>query len=102
ARWSDASLARGLHRDQTDEYARRPADALQRGEGKTTESATLASQGDQDPGFGLFGQQTGLEMPRSLRTDIGHLGQFCIAERRAVLGRYFDGHELRRPLIGGP
>ena len=89
-----AALGGPGHRRQTHQYARRPSDALQRGEGETPELAVLPSGGQQHPRLGVLGEQPHRERVGAVSTHVGHFGHFSVGDRCAVLGFDVDSHAL--------
>src|SRR5690606_29218047 len=80
-----------------DEDAGRAADALERAEREALELAVLPGLGDEHPGLGLLGDVTDLVERGALGADVRHLGELCVAQRRAVLRLNSDRHLLQSP-----
>ncbi len=91
------ALAGALHRGEPDQHARRAPDALEGAEREALQLAAVPCQRDQDPHLGLLRQESGLEPARALGADVGHLGQLCVGELRAILGLDLDRHARAMP-----
>jgi hypothetical protein len=83
---------------QSHEQRRRAADALERAERVAAQLVALAHLGDQHPVLALLGEEADVEVRFAVDAEIGHLGQFCVAEGGGVLRR--DGHCHRKPFYG--
>jgi hypothetical protein len=90
-------LRRALHRRQADEHAWRAADALERAEREALELPGVTDLGDEHPRLGHLRQQSGLVAARAIGTEVSHLGQLGVGQRRAVLGLDLDRHDLVVP-----